>query len=263
MKLGAAIAEIMKREGIEILCGYPVNHLIEYAANADIRPVMVRQERIGIHMADAISRVTSGAIDRRVLHAAWARRRERDGRRGAMLRRVGARAGAADGLCAPARQYRPELQLQPGDEGVLEIVRADQHRRRSLQHLPARVHQAEERPRRAGDRRNPGRHVERGSAGTAELHAGAAHPLRRRSRACEGSGRPARRGEAPGDLCRPGRALRQGLAAAADGWPSASPSPSRPALAASRPFRRRIRCRWDRAASPCRARCRNSWAKPT
>jgi hypothetical protein len=26
MKLGTAIAEIMKREGIEILCGYPVNH---------------------------------------------------------------------------------------------------------------------------------------------------------------------------------------------------------------------------------------------
>jgi thiamine pyrophosphate-dependent acetolactate synthase large subunit-like protein len=60
MKLGTAIAEIMKREGIEILCGYPVNHLIEHAAAADIRPVMVRQERIGIHMADAISRVTSG-----------------------------------------------------------------------------------------------------------------------------------------------------------------------------------------------------------
>src|SRR5258707_7407791 len=60
MKLGTAIAEIMKREGIEILCGYPVNHLIEHAANADIRPIMVRQERIGIHMADAISRVTSG-----------------------------------------------------------------------------------------------------------------------------------------------------------------------------------------------------------
>ena len=60
MKLGAAIAEIMKREGIEILCGYPVNHLIEFAASADIRPVMVRQERIGLHMADAISRVTSG-----------------------------------------------------------------------------------------------------------------------------------------------------------------------------------------------------------
>ena len=60
MKVGDAIAEIMKREGIEILCGYPVNHLLEYAAAADIRPIIVRQERIGIHMADAISRVTSG-----------------------------------------------------------------------------------------------------------------------------------------------------------------------------------------------------------
>jgi acetolactate synthase-1/2/3 large subunit len=60
MKVGAAIAEIMKREGIEILCAYPVNHLIEYAADLDIRPIIVRQERIGLHMADAISRLTSG-----------------------------------------------------------------------------------------------------------------------------------------------------------------------------------------------------------
>ena len=60
MKVGEAVAEIMRREGIEILCGYPVNHLLEYAAAADIRPIIVRQERIGIHMADAISRVTSG-----------------------------------------------------------------------------------------------------------------------------------------------------------------------------------------------------------
>ena len=60
MKVGAAIAEIMKREGVEILCAYPVNHLIEYAAAAGIRPIIVRQERIGLHMADAISRLTSG-----------------------------------------------------------------------------------------------------------------------------------------------------------------------------------------------------------
>src|ERR1700750_2896381 len=60
MKLGTAIAEIMRREGIEILCGYPVNHLIEHAAKAEIRPGMVRQERVGVHMADAISRVSSG-----------------------------------------------------------------------------------------------------------------------------------------------------------------------------------------------------------
>ena len=61
MKVGDAIAEIMRREGIEVLTGYPVNHLIESCAAIDIRPVMVRQERIGLHMADAISRVTSGA----------------------------------------------------------------------------------------------------------------------------------------------------------------------------------------------------------
>src|ERR1700739_2034075 len=60
MKVGAAIAEILKREGVEVLTGSPANHRIECAAAADIRPVMVRQERIGLHMADAISRVTSG-----------------------------------------------------------------------------------------------------------------------------------------------------------------------------------------------------------
>src|SRR3954471_17664671 len=60
MKVGQAVAEIMKREGIEILCGYPVNHLLEYAAAAFIDETIVRQDRIGLHMADAISRVTSG-----------------------------------------------------------------------------------------------------------------------------------------------------------------------------------------------------------
>jgi acetolactate synthase-1/2/3 large subunit len=51
----------MKREGVDILAAYPVNHLIEHAAAIDIRPIIVRQERIGLHMADAISRITSGA----------------------------------------------------------------------------------------------------------------------------------------------------------------------------------------------------------
>jgi thiamine pyrophosphate-dependent acetolactate synthase large subunit-like protein len=60
MKVGDAIAEILKREGIETIIGYPVNHLLEYAAMADIRPIIVRQERTGIHMADAMSRLSSG-----------------------------------------------------------------------------------------------------------------------------------------------------------------------------------------------------------
>jgi len=55
-----AIAEILKREGTEFLIGYPVNPIIEAAARADIRTIIVRQERTGLHMADAVSRVTSG-----------------------------------------------------------------------------------------------------------------------------------------------------------------------------------------------------------
>jgi acetolactate synthase-1/2/3 large subunit len=60
MKVGDAIAEILKREGVDLVIGYPVNHVLEYAAIADIRPIIVRQERTGIHMADAISRLSSG-----------------------------------------------------------------------------------------------------------------------------------------------------------------------------------------------------------
>ena len=61
MKAVEAISEILKREGIETIIGYPVNHVLEYAAHLDIRPIIVRQERVGLHMADAISRMTSGA----------------------------------------------------------------------------------------------------------------------------------------------------------------------------------------------------------
>ena len=60
MKATAAIAEILKREGVEFIIGYPVNHILEAAAVAGIRPIIVRQERTGIHMADAVSRITSG-----------------------------------------------------------------------------------------------------------------------------------------------------------------------------------------------------------
>ena len=58
MKTSTAIAEIMKREGIDVLFGYPRNQLLEAAAIADIRTIIVRQERIGLHMADAVSRLT-------------------------------------------------------------------------------------------------------------------------------------------------------------------------------------------------------------
>ncbi len=60
MKVVDAIAHAMKAEGIDVLFAYPVNPLIEAAAKVDIRTVIVRQERIGLHMADAYSRMSSG-----------------------------------------------------------------------------------------------------------------------------------------------------------------------------------------------------------
>ena len=60
MNVAQAAAEIFKREGVEFLLAYPLNPLTESCAAAGIRPIIVRQERVGIHMADAISRMTSG-----------------------------------------------------------------------------------------------------------------------------------------------------------------------------------------------------------
>ena len=60
MKLSAAVAEILRREGVDTLFAYPRNGVIEEAAKAGIRPIIVRQERTGLHMADALSRLTKG-----------------------------------------------------------------------------------------------------------------------------------------------------------------------------------------------------------
>ncbi|HEY4355265.1 MAG TPA: thiamine pyrophosphate-requiring protein [Acidobacteriaceae bacterium] len=60
MTVAEAIAEILKREQVEIVFGYPLNHILEAVAAVGIRTVIVRQERVGLHMADAYSRMTSG-----------------------------------------------------------------------------------------------------------------------------------------------------------------------------------------------------------
>jgi len=60
MKVADAIAQILLAEGVEYLFAYPVNHIIEAAAKVGIRPILVRQERIGLHIADALGRMTSG-----------------------------------------------------------------------------------------------------------------------------------------------------------------------------------------------------------
>ncbi len=46
MNVSAAMAHLLKREGVEFLVAYPTNPLIESAARAGIRTVIVRQERV-------------------------------------------------------------------------------------------------------------------------------------------------------------------------------------------------------------------------
>ena len=60
MKVSEAIAEILALEGVDVIFGYPRNAVLETAAAAGIRTVIVRQERTGVHMADALSRLSRG-----------------------------------------------------------------------------------------------------------------------------------------------------------------------------------------------------------
>ena len=60
MKVIDAIARILKTEGAEFLSAYPTTPLIEAAAKAEIRPVLCRQERVGVGIADGYSRTTNG-----------------------------------------------------------------------------------------------------------------------------------------------------------------------------------------------------------
>ena len=60
MKVVDAIAEIMKREGVEFLSTYPTTPLIDAVAATGIRPVLCRQERVGVGIADGFSRTTNG-----------------------------------------------------------------------------------------------------------------------------------------------------------------------------------------------------------
>ena len=54
------IAEILKREGTEFLSCYPRNQVIEPCAAIDIRPILCRQERVGVGIADGYSRIRRG-----------------------------------------------------------------------------------------------------------------------------------------------------------------------------------------------------------
>ncbi len=61
MKALEAMAEILKREGTDYLFCYPTTDLIDAVAAAGIRPIVCRQERVGLGMADGLSRASNGA----------------------------------------------------------------------------------------------------------------------------------------------------------------------------------------------------------
>ena len=54
------IAEVLKREGTEFLAVFPAQDLIDACAKVGIRPILCRQERVGMAIADGFSRTTNG-----------------------------------------------------------------------------------------------------------------------------------------------------------------------------------------------------------
>ena len=60
MKAVSAVIEILKKEGVEFLVCFPATPLIEEGAVRGVRPILCRQERVGIAIADGYSRVSNG-----------------------------------------------------------------------------------------------------------------------------------------------------------------------------------------------------------
>jgi acetolactate synthase-1/2/3 large subunit len=60
MRGGEAIARILKLEGIEQVFCFPYTPILDALAEAGIRPIVARQERVAENMADGFSRTTLG-----------------------------------------------------------------------------------------------------------------------------------------------------------------------------------------------------------
>ena len=55
-----AMVQVLQAEGVDMLVAFPHQTLIEAAAKAGIRPIICRQERAGVNMADGYSRINNG-----------------------------------------------------------------------------------------------------------------------------------------------------------------------------------------------------------
>ena len=233
MKAATAVAKILKREGVEFLIGYPVNPIIEAAAEADIRTIIVRQERIGLHMADAVSRVTLRRADRRLRHAARARaprtRSAASPRRTAIPCRSSCCRAATR---AQHQQVHAELQRVPQLPARHQVGRAGD---RAPTRVPDAMRRAFTQVTNGRPRPGPGRDsrptcCDEDVPDAARLHAGAAAAHRPRIRKrCREVARGAGRRRAAGHLRRPGRALRARPGRSCARWPSCSKRRSRPA----------------------------------
>ena len=60
MRVIDAISQILLKEGIEYLSAFPTTSVIEAAAEAGIKPVICRQERVGVGIADGYARIKAG-----------------------------------------------------------------------------------------------------------------------------------------------------------------------------------------------------------
>jgi len=76
MRVVDAIIQVLKKEGIDYLSCFPTTPVIEAAAQADIRPIICRQERVGLGISDGYSRITNGKKTISICNAIWPRCRE-------------------------------------------------------------------------------------------------------------------------------------------------------------------------------------------
>lgn len=60
MQGATAIAKILKMEGTEFISGVPINFLFEEGAKEGIRPIITRNERVGVGIADGFTRASYG-----------------------------------------------------------------------------------------------------------------------------------------------------------------------------------------------------------